>query len=206
MNDKIILFDVGANDGQQWFNELSADQENTLVYMFEPNPSLCDIIKNKYKFLKNWNLYDYAVSNYNGVSQFYITDNADRGCSSLMKFRDGIEKDWHPNYFASGGNFEITSVIDVSVITLEQFMSSNNIPYINNLHIDSQGSDLNVLRGLGEYIKVVHAGDLEAGDMSPLYESSPHKDECIEWLVQHGFKITNVTAPHLECNIYFEKL
>jgi hypothetical protein len=94
---KRILFDVGANDGSRWFYELIKDQENTYVFMFEPTPYLCNIIKEKYKNLKNWFLINKAASNYNGKTTFNIAGHHDWGCSSLLEFRDDVDKTWYPH-------------------------------------------------------------------------------------------------------------
>lgn len=199
---KRILFDVGANNGDQWLNTLAADQDNTIVFMFEPTPRMCDIITEKYKNLKNWTLIQKAVSNYDGVSQFNIAGHGDWGCSSLMNFREERKETWPDNRT----DLNFTANIEVDVITLEGFLKDNpEITYIDYLHIDAQGSDLNVLKGLGSYINIVKTGVIEAAYNAPLYDNSPSYTECVEWLHSQGFSTEIRNANH-ECDIAFTKL
>ncbi len=198
---KRILFDVGANNGSQWFNELSNDQENTHVYMFEPTPYLCGVIKQNYSHLKNWALIEKAASNYTGVSTFNIAGHVDWGCSSLMAFREERKETWP----ADRHDLNFTDSIEVEVITLETFLINNpDITYIDYLHVDAQGSDLNILKGLGDYINIVKQGAIEAAYNAPLYVNSPTHIECIQWLEERGFS-TEVRNANHECDIIFVK-
>lgn len=196
---KRILFDVGANDGSRWLDALAADQDNTLVFMFEPTPRLCGVIRERYKHLKNWTLVEKAVSNYEGMSTFNIAGHADWGCSSLMIFREDRTSTWPSNRT----DLNFTDSIDVEVTTLERFLNSNpTITHIDYLHIDAQGSDLNVLKGLKEYISIVKHGQMEAAYNAPLYTHSPSHIECVEWLENKKFTTEIHNANH-ECDIYF---
>jgi FkbM family methyltransferase len=196
---KKILFDIGANNGNQWLNELAIDQENTFVFMFEPTPYLCGVILEKYKHLKNWILVEKAVSNYKGISQFNIAGHADWGCSSLMSFRQEREQTWP----SDRTDLNFTDTLDVEVTTLAEFLNDNPwVTHIDYLHIDAQGSDLNVLKGLGDFIDIVKQGQIEAAFNAPLYTDSPTHTECIEWLEAKGFTAEVRNANH-ECDIYF---
>ena len=97
------LFDIGANNGDQWFNTLTQDQDNNFVYMFEPTPYLCSIIKSKYQNLKNWVLIEKAVSNFEGKTTFNIAGHSDWGCSSLFEFSEDLIETW-PNKSRCGLN------------------------------------------------------------------------------------------------------
>jgi len=196
---KKILFDVGANNGSQWYNTLAADQNNTFVFMFEPTPYLCDVITEKYSHLKNWTLIQKAVSDYEGISQFNIAGHADWGCSSLMTFREERVHTWP----SDRTDLNFTDSIDVEVITLESFLKNNpEITHIDYLHVDAQGSDLNVLKGLGSYINIVAAGTIEAAFNAPLYDNSPTHTECIDWLKEKGF-VSEIHNANHECDIAF---
>jgi len=198
---KRFLFDVGANNGSQWFNELSNDQENTYVYMFEPTPYLCNIIKQKYSNLRNWTLIEKAVSNYIGISTFNIAGQADWGCSSLMEFREERKKTWPVDRH----DLNFTDSIKTEVITLETFLKSNpDITHIDYLHVDAQGSDLNILKGLGDYISIVKQGVIETAYHAPLYINSPTHTECLQWLEERDF-ITEIRNANHECDILFVK-
>lgn len=196
-----VLFDVGANDGEQWFNELRNDQENTLVIMFEPSPDMVEKIKTKYKYLNNWVLVIACVSNFIGKATFNIGGSS--GVSSLLEFRDDIKNTW-PEYRVKGDLF-VKEKITVDVITLDKFLLDNpNINKIDFLHIDTQGSDLNVLKGCEKHLNIIKEGQMEAAYNAPLYINSPNHTECIEWLENHNFVVKHVIGEGEECDIIFE--
>lgn len=199
---KTILFDVGANDGSAWLSHLNADQNNTLVYMFEPTPSLCSSIKNRYAGLKNWSLIEKAVSSFDGKATFNVQGIDNGGCSSLLAFsKDLAEKYPSTSLWA----LKHTHSIEVEVITLNYFLKQNpEIDHIDYLHIDAQGSDLNVLKGCSEYIDIVEKGQIEAAYNAPMYEGSPSYIECVDWLESKGFKVkVEFSGNAEECDIKF---
>jgi len=198
---KTILFDIGANNGNKWYRNLVEDQENTYVYMFEPTPYLCEVIKQSYSHLKNWTLIEKAVSNYEGSSRFNIAGHRDWGCSSLFNFREDI-KFTGPE---DRTDFNFTEVIDVEVITLNTFIKNNpQITHISYLHIDAQGSDLNVLKGSSNFLNIVEKGQIEAANSAPLYNESPSYQECINWLQNNNFNAEALNLSH-ECDIIFTR-
>lgn len=196
-----VLFDVGVNGGEQWFNELSRDQENTLVVMFEPSPDMCEKIQIKYKNLNNWVLVIACVSNFIGNATFNIGGSS--GVSSLLEFREDIKHTW-PEHRVNGDLF-VKEKINVNVITLDKFLLDNpNITKIDFLHIDTQGSDLNALKGCKKHLNIIKAGQMEAAYNSPLYVNSPKYNECVEWLECHNFLIKDIVGDGEECDIIFE--
>lgn len=185
------LFDIGANNGDQWFNTLTQDQDNNFVYMFEPTPYLCSIIKSKYQNLKNWVLIEKAVSNFEGKTTFNIAGHSDWGCSSLFEFSEDLIETWpNKSRCSPNGDFHFTDKLEIDVITLNSFLKSNpQIDKIDYLHIDAQGSDLNILKGASDYLNKIQKGSMEASCVAKLYKGSVEKNECIEWLKLNGFKI-----------------
>lgn len=199
---KKIFFDVGANNGRDSIH--IANNPDWLVYGFEPTPHLINQIKDKIKNKPNYILVEKAVSDFVGTSQFNIAGQRDWGCSSLLEFSDKSKTKW-----PGRTDFKVTETIQVEVITLEKFIKENQIPAIDFLHIDTQGSDLNVLKGLGEYINIVKQGVMEAGTEDDiLYYGQNTKNECIEFLTSNGFKIDNIKSNdrfNNEINIRFSK-
>jgi FkbM family methyltransferase len=200
---KRIIFDVGANNGSDSI-DLAKSDNNTIVYAFEPTPYLINILKEITKDLDNYNIIEKAVSNYNGKSEFNVAGQADWGCSSLLKFSDKSKTEW-----VGRDDFKVTETIEVEVIKLEDFIISNNIEYIDHLHVDTQGSDLNVLLGMGEKINIIKRGRIEAASKKDiLYEGQNYLDDCLEFLKNNNFKIINITSNDVhnnEVNIEFNK-
>ena len=195
-----IIFDIGAHEGQDSIS-LARESSNTIVYAFEPVPALAKNIKDKTAELPNYNLIQKAVSDYTGTTSFNIMNDGTGGQSSLLKFTEKVDIVW------PSGVLKFTDEIPVDVIRLEDFIKDNNIKKIDNLHIDAQGSDLSVLKGMGDYISIVQEGVVEASNPDrEYYEGQNNTEQTVQYLKGYGFKITRVVPNDdrgNEVNIYF---
>ena len=162
MKSKDNIFDVGAFDGLDGLI-LAIQNPNMFVHAFEANPDLIKVIianKNKiekYKKIKinNYKVNNYAVSDKNDNLIFNIAKNPT--VSSLNEFSKNIDKTW-PGYREA--HCTVIKKIEVKAITLEKYCNDQEIRKINYLHIDTQGSDLDVLRGLKNKLNIVDQGVL----------------------------------------------
>ncbi len=200
----MIFFDVGANNGGSSIYIAERDA-STKVYAFEPTPYMISVIESKVAHLSNYTLVKAAVSDYNGRATFNISGNLDWGCSSLLELSEKAHTEWYGRT-----DMNVTERVEVDVIRLDSFIEQHNIPVIDFLHIDTQGSDLNVLKGLGKYISIVIQGEMEAANKpNILYKGQNTKEECVEFLESNGFVITSITPndpAHNEVNIYFRRV
>jgi FkbM family methyltransferase len=198
-----VLFDVGANNG---FTSVPVAQNdsNVKVYAFEPTPEMIQEIEKKTQGLDNYVLTKKAVSNYNGKAAFRVAGHADWGCSSLLEFSEKSKTEW-----PGRTDLNVTHEIEVDVIRLDTFIKEHNITKIDYLHIDTQGSDLKVLEGLGDYINIVMEGAMEAAAKEDiLYDGQNTQQESIEFLQNNGFDITGIQINdeyHNEVNIFFKR-
>jgi FkbM family methyltransferase len=203
MTTPFIFFDVGANNG---YSSVPVAQRypNATVYGFEPTPQLIKIIESRIKELSNYKLIKTAVSDYNGKAVFNISGNADWGCSSLLPLSEKSKTDWYGRT-----DMFVTEQIEVNVIRLDTFIEQHDIQHINYLHIDTQGSDLKVLQGMGRYIHLVEEGVMEAANKDDiLYVGQNTKTESIKFLEENRFTITNIQIndpAENEVNIYFKR-
>jgi FkbM family methyltransferase len=198
-----IVFDVGANNGSSSV-PLAIENPTYLVFAFEPTPEMIEVIKSKIVGLENYVIVPKAVSDYNGTAEFNVAGNWDWGCSSLLKFSKKSQTDW-----PGRTDFHVTYKLNVDVIRLDTFIEENGITKIDHLHIDTQGSDLNVMKGLGEYLHIVNEGKMEAGTSDDvLYEGQNKLNDCIKFLLLNGFKVVDVNSNDVFChevNIVFKK-
>ena len=198
-----IVFDVGANNGSSSV-PLAIENPTYLVFAFEPTPEMIEVIKSKIVGLENYVIVPKAVSDYNGTAEFNVAGNWDWGCSSLLKFSRKSQTDW-----PGRTDFHVTYKLNVDVIRLDTFIEENGITKIDHLHIDTQGSDLNVMKGLGEYLHIVNEGKMEAGTSDDvLYEGQNKLNDCIKFLLLNGFKVVDVNSNDVFChevNIVFKK-
>jgi FkbM family methyltransferase len=197
---QMIKFDVGANMGKDT-QRLAAD--GSIVYAFEPTQELLhQFLWPIQKQNPNVIVVPFAVDVENGFKTFNISANRDWGCSSLYDFADDIHQKW-PNR----PDFVKTHSYKVPTITLYDFVNMYNIPSIDYLHIDAQGSDFKVLLSLKDKISIVKSGVVEAWNKVELYKGTSNSAvEIRNFLLSNGFTITREETNDVvgaEINIYF---
>lgn len=138
------------------------------VYGFEPNPDEYRKIlekKTDASFLgvkspnyKSISYSPYAISNIQGVSDFYVTVGP--GAAGMLepdttRLKEIIWKgDEYKKNFADD-IFTVEKVIQVKTNTIEGFAKDNNISYIDYLKIDVEGSEYEVLESAGSLLEKV---------------------------------------------------
>ena len=135
-----------------------------------------------------------------GTAQFKISGQADWGCSSLNTFSDDLEKTW-----PGRTDFHITDEITVPVTRLDAFVEEHGIAEIEYLHVDVQGSDLEVLMGLGKHVRIVKAGVIEMArdhDVKLYKEQKYTIKDARKFLDDNGFRIIAETPNDVFCNAY----
>ena len=72
--------------------------------------------------------------------------------------------------------FQVSKTLKVKTITLSKFCLLNSIKKIAYLHCDTQGSDLKVFQGLGNYKKILDSGVMECAvnKKRSLYQGNIH--------------------------------
>ena len=207
------IFDVGAYNGVDGL-ALAEKNPDTLVNAFEANKDLIKIIiKLKKKIecrigrkIKNYRIHYVAVSNKTKLSYFYIAKNPT--VSSLHKFSKNLDKFW-PGY--KEAHCHTVKKVKVKTVTLKQFCNKNKIKNINYLHIDAQGNDLNILKGLGDLIKIVKRGVIESSlsKKKSLYQNNHTLNETKKFFKKYDFLIKKTEAIESsagnEINIYYQK-
>lgn len=196
-----IIFDIGANNGSS--TEVERLNTNNLIYAFEPTPELISkLLDISTKYL-NYIVIPKAVSDFNGSATFNIAGQADWGCSSLLKFSENLNNTW-----PGRSDFKVTHTVEVEVIRLDKFIEENNISTIDYFHCDTQGSDVDVLNGLGKFYNIIKEGVIEvpASDQVKLYKNQHSKEQATAWLERHGYVIKSEKYQQNEYNIYFTNI
>ena len=148
-----------------------------------------------------YHVFEHAISNFDGEADFHMVKN-DTGSASLNNFADNLKETWpHRNDFVVRGSKK------VEVYRLDTWLKTfaPEITQIDHLHIDAQGSDLAVLKGLGEKLTMVQSGVVEVPkkDKLALYKGQHTKQEALDFLEQNNFVIDKVTSQVNEDNLYF---
>lgn len=198
---QMVIFDVGANSGSS-FSVLPKIAAKVKIYAFEPTPELADVIDRRFQGLTNYHLTRKAVGENPGMTTFNVSDGNDGGCSSLLEFAENVSETW-----PGRTELKVDRRLEVEVVRLDGFVKEHKIERIDFIHIDTQGTDLSVLRSLGSDLDKVQAGVIEVpqSETVKLYKNQHSREEAISFLESNGFKITRNVVQQNEENLFFER-
>lgn len=186
-----IVLDIGANNGVSSIKFLSIFK-NSKVYAFEPNSSHqnhLDKIKEKYN-----NRFFYricGIGSKNGSLELNIHENHDPSSSFLSLSEDGTSE---ITEFTKLDLIKEHKVL-VAVESLNNFFKKNNFENKRIfLKSDTQGFELEVLKGADEVLKFITVIQIEV-DFLHFYESQPSAVEIINYLKNHNFSLRGFTYP-----------
>lgn len=179
INEINIIFDIGSLNGIESV-KFTEKIPNCHVHTFEPNPESYKNVLISTENIPNISVHNLAVSNYEGESDFYITyDNM--GGSSLL---------FPNNVLKTGASI---SKIKVNTIVLDKWCTENNIDKIDVIWMDVQGSELNILKGIGQILNKIKALYVESS-MIPYYIGASQKNDVIKFLSDFGFELVSETT------------
>ena len=137
-----VILDIGACDGSsvQDFKRLFPDSS---IYSFEPYSTSFNNLKNISKGYNNVKIFQVALSNYDGLMDFYV--NKSKATNSLFKAK------LTSSFIDDHSVFE--ECIKVPAMTLDFFVMENMIEKIDILKLDVQGGELMVFEGAQETLR-----------------------------------------------------
>ena len=162
---------VGAHNGKEVevYKKLFTDSE---IHLFEPNKSSFKKLESKFSNSKNIYLYNFALGNTNEEKTLNISSNFPNTSSILEPH---LHKVYYPEI-----NFD-----DNEVVSLKKF-DSLLIDNINFMSIDTQGYELEVLKGSNEYLNSIDYLIVEI-NRKYLYKNSPLVKDIDLYLKPFGF-------------------
>ena len=175
--EKLIALDVGAQGGfnsDNFFpNKYDHFFENILV---EPITTEADKLKNK-KFLITKGLWSKKEK-----KKLYILDNRLGSSSMYMPNKEAF--DLHNINKKDFDNYRVTRSIEIDCDTINNQLSELNIKFLDYLKIDTQGAELEILKGIGEYRPLLIK--VEAHFFS-MYKNVPDWHELISFLYKLNY-------------------
>jgi len=162
---------VGAHNGKEVevYKKLFTDSE---IHLFEPNKSSFKKLESKFSNSNNIYLYNFALGNTNEEKTLNISSNFPNTSSILEPH---LHKVYYPEI-----NFD-----DNEVVSLKKF-DSLLIDNINFMSIDTQGYELEVLKGANEYLNLIDYLIVEI-NRKYLYKNSPLVKDIDLYLKPFGF-------------------
>ena len=151
-----IFFDIGAHEGES-IEIFSKNFTISKIYSFEPSPINFLKLKNKVNlFLKNFKDIKVYVENVglgDEKKRIYLKQLNESSSSTINQINKNSKYFKKKRFFLNKlhkKNFYKN--IDIQIIRLDEYLNNNRIEYINFMKIDTEGYELDVLKGLGTKI------------------------------------------------------
>lgn len=193
---------VGANDGYEVEYYLRLGIEH--VMCFEPYDLACKAFKEKYKneiASGKVRLYEFALGDRDETRVLHVAPAGGQG-SSLSKVRPEFDN-VSPFMDTAQDKF---GTQNIQVKRFDSFILINdniNMDDYDCLVVDTQGTELQVLRGFGVYLSYLKYLNIECSE-KPVYEEEVPASEVIEYLKGMGYHQDTPIEPHND--IMFTKL
>ena len=185
VDNKLIALDVGAQGGFFESNIFAKKYNNFF------DPIMVEPLSNEAEKLskKNYKVITKGLWSTNCKKKLYVLGKR-LGSSSMYK----PSKDNYDLYNFKKKDFslfDITNEIEVECITANESLNKLNIKHLDFLKIDTQGSELEILKGLGEYRPLIIKVEAQ---VVPMYEDVPNWSELMNYL----YKINYMTSEWVE--------
>jgi FkbM family methyltransferase len=196
------VFDVGAYDGADSLPVAERYPGIDFVAV-EPTPALARALRKRSASLSNYTVVEAAVAGEDGTGHLNIFAD-DQDFNSLNKLNASLRLSIGPQ------SPEPDLVEVVTTKRLSTICDELGIPTIDVIHIDTQGSDLQVLRSLDDTrLRFLRAGVIEVSFRTRLYGSSLNGHEARRSLEEMGFRVFRIERIHysfdLEQNYFFAR-
>lgn len=169
--------DVGAHSGEV---TLWHAQQNPGLRVYALEPNLRAAVKLMGR-APNYLVIPMAVAEKDGCADFYI--NAFDAASSLLPFNEGALRSW-----IGGDALRVDSLASVPTVRLDTLMDLLEIKSVEYLKIDTQGTDLGVIKSAGSRLKDIRRITLEVDiKHESLYVGAARKGDVLRYLGAAGF-------------------
>ncbi len=189
-----LVLDVGARGG---FNMMRALHEFQSVHSIEPEPIAAELLRSAKNGFREHFVHELALSDKAGQTTLHITRQASMS-STLAPDKEEFARGFGEMKNAGdwSGGMDVEKNITVEATTLASFCEVNRISFIDFLKLDTQGNELNILRGGEELLKSGKVGVLcvEVA-FFPVYKGQSYFSDVDIFLRDCGFRF-------VECRSY----
>ena len=160
--DNDVILDIGANNGDFY---LCFDKK-IKYYAYEPSPEIYSSLEYN---IKNQNLYNLALSNTSGSTNFYLSDEF--GDSSILPINNFTKK------------------IIIKTKTLDEEIDRIQLK-IKLIKLEAEGFEPEILQGLKKHLNSVEYITIDCGFERGTKNESTIA-ECSNYLIRNNFKMIN---------------
>jgi FkbM family methyltransferase len=173
-----LLLDVGANTGQ-FAKEIRSAGYHGELHSFEPVKKAYDLLETASQNDHKWHTHQLALGAVRGTQTMNVMATSD-----LSSFNT-------PSQFGKDRfkGFQSATQESVQVDTIDHFIESNKLQSRKILlKMDTQGHDLEVLKGAAFSLKYILAIQSEIS-FQPLYEEMPYYLESLKTIENCGYSV-----------------
>ncbi len=175
-----LALDVGANTGR--FAENLSFFFNGTIFSFEPvAATFAQLILNS-QASRNWHCYPFALGSADAEANIYVAKNS--LFNSLHHHNQGAVEIF-------GQQSAGLTAEKIEVKRFDTFVETQKLRLAHQkifLKMDTQGHDLEVFKGMGDYLNRVFLIQTELS-LIPLYDNTPHWTEAISTIEKAGFRV-----------------
>lgn len=182
---KPIVFDIGANTGS--FSLLPVVNPDMIVYSFEPQPDIFDLLKRNVSFNdleEKVFPHKLVLSDKKGLETLHIpVDSSQSGLATL----------------GNPERFEETKDVTVTSTTIDQFAEEHKIEYASLVKIDTEGSELFVLKGGEKFIRLHMPTMLIEHNVKNISQFGYDRKEVLHMLISWGYTVSMISPEDILC-------
>ena len=179
LDEPIVVADVGCRWGfADTWEELG---DRCRAIGFEPDEDECEQLRERYRDRPWVEIVALALGARAGAATLHIT--REPACSSLYQPIDEVI-DRHPRLESQ----RLATREQIELVTLDDWCASTSVERVDLIKLDTQGSELDVLRGATRTLDRVVAVQTEV-EFNRMYEAQPLFGDVDRFLRDHGFTL-----------------
>ena len=150
-------------------------------HAFDADASECERLAKLPNPFKQFKVLPYFIGKGNGRCRFNIYKEP--GHSSIY---DPGER--YQAFFAGDGHFAVDRRVEVETVSLDAACARESLPAADFLKIDTQGSELDILRGAEQSLKAAAMVELEV-EFVEVYKGQPLFHDVSQFMADRGFEL-----------------
>lgn len=191
--DPLVIVDVGCRWG--FADAFPLDADDLRIFGFDPDQEECERLRARYAEHKV-EIVPLGLAGRPGIRTLHFTRQP--ACSSLLKPIEALTQDYPALNCA-----QKERCFEVETTTLDLWSRAIDLKWVDYLKIDTQGTELEILRGGESLLSGVRALEVEV-EFNPIYEDQPLYSDVDHYLRQQGFILWQFTN-HVHYSRYPEK-